>query len=95
MAKTKRRKIGSIVKGRDGKPDYFQAYIKDQDGKPGSYVLKDGQFLDLESKAKQLADIKFLVENDKIDADTGKYLTDRVNKIPEYVRFEVIVKEKN
>ncbi len=94
MAKTKRVKIGSIVKGRDGKPDYFQAYIKDKEGKPSQYVLKDGQFLDLDSKAKQLADIKFLVENDKIDADTAKYLSDKVAKIPDYVRFEVIAKEK-
>lgn len=95
MAKYKRVKLGSITKEKDGNRFKFKAYIKDKEGKPSQYVLNDGQFLDLESKADQLADIKFLVENDKIDAETAKYLTDKVNKIPDYVKFEVVAKEKN
>ena len=94
MAKTKRIKLGSVMKGQNGKPDYIKVNIRDKEGKPGTYVLKDGQFLDLDSKAKQLEDVKFLIENDKIDADTGKYLTEKINKIPDFVRFEIIAKEE-
>lgn len=94
MAKTKRVRLGSLVRGQDGKPDYIKVYIKDKDGNPGSYVLRDGQFLNLESKSQQLKDIEFLVKNDKIDADTAKYLKDRVEKIADFVRFEVVAVEK-
>lgn len=94
MAKTKRVRLGSVVRGQDGKPDYIKLFIKDKDGKPSSYVLKDGQFLNLDSKAKQLEDLKFLVENSKVDADTAKYLKDRIEKIPEYVRFEIVAVEE-
>lgn len=111
MAKTKRVKLGSVVKGfqekdkdgklvvdKDGKPvmqpDYIQIFIPDKDGKPGgTYVLKDGQRLNLESKAKQLKDIDFLIKNEKIDADTAKYLTDKANKIKDFVRFEIVARE--
>lgn len=94
MAKTKRIKLGSVVRGKEGKPDYIKVYIKDKDGKPGSYTLKDGQYLNLESKAQQLRDIQYLVDNGKIDTDTAKYLTEKANKIADFVRFEVVAVEE-
>lgn len=110
MAKTKRVRIGSVVKGKpeldaagkplvvDGKPvmkrDSIKINLRDKEGKPTNYVLTDGQYLNLESKADQLKDIQFLIENNKIDADKAKYLTEKINKIPDFVRFEIVAIEK-
>jgi hypothetical protein len=93
MAKTKRVRLGSVVRGQDGKPDYIKVHIKDKEGKPSNYVLRDGQYLNLESKAKQQADLEFLVKNEKIDEKTAKYLKEKIEKIPEFVRFEVVAVE--
>lgn len=94
MAKTKRVRLGSVIKGKDGKPDCIKVFIKDKDGKPGSYVLHDGQYLNLESKQKQEEDLKFLIENKKVNDDTAKYLKEKIEKIPEFVRFEIVAVEK-
>jgi hypothetical protein len=94
MAKTKRIRLGSVIKGKDGKPDYIKVYIRDKDGKPGNYVLKDGQYLNLESKAQQLRDIAYLSENGKIDAETAKYLKEKAEKMADFVRFEVVAVEE-
>lgn len=110
MAKTKRIRLGSILKGKqetdkegkplttkDGKPimkrDCIKINIVDKTGKPGSYVLNHGQYLNLESKADQLKDLDFLVKNGKIDEDTEKYLREKIEKIPDFVRFEIVAIE--
>lgn len=111
MAKTKRVRIGSVVKGKqevdakgnlvfttDGKPvmkrDSIKINLRDKEGKPTSYVLTDGQYLNLESKADQLKDLEFLITSGKINEDTAKYLKEKVNKIPDFVRFEIVAIEK-
>lgn len=111
MAKNKRIRLGSVVKGKqevdkegkpvvngEGKPvmrrDSIKVSIVDKDGKPGSYVLHDGQYLNLESKADQLKDLEFLVANGKINEDTAKYLKTKIEKIPDFVRFEIVAIEK-
>lgn len=82
MAKYKRTSIGSICKGKDGKPDYLKVY--------GNHVLKDGQFFNLESKATQLAGLNSPAAVEKIQPDVRAKLIERVNNIPDYVRFEVV-----
>jgi len=93
MAKNRRVKLGSVTKKKDGR-FVIKAYIKDKDGNPGSYVLRDGQYINLETKAEQLSDLQNLLKAEKIDADTFKYLKERVEKIPEYVKFEAVVTEE-
>jgi len=82
----KRKTIGSIVKGREGKPDYIKVR--------GAHVLKDGQFLNLESKAQQLANLDAAVAANKMSNETATKIKERVNKIPDFVRFEVITLEE-
>jgi len=86
MAKLKRKVIGSVVKGREGKNDYIKVR--------GTHVLKDGQFLNLESKATQLKKLDEAVAANKLSADLAETIKTRVNKIPDFVRFEVVTLEE-
>lgn len=81
----KRREVGSVVKGRDGKPDYIKI---SQD-----VTLKKGQYLNLESKAKQLENLQNAVASGKLSADLGEQIKERIEKMPEFVRFSVFVTE--
>lgn len=89
--KQRRKVIGSVVKPRmdeNGKPSGTD-YIKIKD----DVVLKKGQTLRLESKAMQEASLKSAVANGKISIELGKTIQDRLDKIPEFVRFEIIALE--
>jgi hypothetical protein len=87
MAKFKRTVIGSIVKSKDpGKGDYLKV--------SGSHVLTDGQFLNLESKASQLASLEAAIAAGKISGDNANGAKERINKIPDFVRFQVVAVSK-
>lgn len=103
MAKWTRTKVGSIVKGKqevdeDGKPLF-------KDGKPvmkpdsfkvyGNHTLLDGQYLNLESKADQLRNLEKGIASGKLTGDIVEKIRDRLNKIPDFVRFEVIKLDVN
>ena len=103
MAKYKRTKIGSILKGKqvegeDGKPLF-------KDGKPvmkpdsfkvfGNHTLLDGQYLNLESKADQLRNLEKGIASGKLTGDVIEKIRERLNKIPDFVRFEVIKLDSN
>lgn len=85
MAKS-RKTIGSIVKGRDGKPDYIKVNV--------DVVLKQGQFLNLESQQYQLASLDKAVADGKIKEDTAEQVRERINKLPAFVRFEITTYEE-
>lgn len=85
MAKKRKTVIGSVVKGRDGKPDYIKVR--------GTHVLKDGQFLNLETKDAQLASAEAAFVAKKLSAEVLGKIKDRVGKIPDFVRFEVTTLE--
>jgi hypothetical protein len=102
MAKYKRTKVGSILKGKqeegeDGKPLF-------KDGKPvmrpdsfkvyGNHVLTDGQYLNLESKAEALKNLEKGIASGKLNGDTAKQIRERIEKTPDFVRFDVIKLEK-
>jgi hypothetical protein len=86
MAKWKRSVIGSIVKGKDGKPDYLKV-SKD-------VVLKEGDYLNLESKAAQLKSLEEAEANGKLGGDMLESIREKVNKMPDFVRFHVVRLEK-
>lgn len=82
-SKYSRTVVGSIVKSKDTKkPDYIQVN--------GTHVLKDKQYLNLESKAYQLASLDQAEKAGKIPADKAAAARERINKIPEFVRFQIV-----
>lgn len=102
MAKYKRIKVGSIVKGKqeegeDGKPLVV-------DGKPvmkpdsikiyGNHTLLDGQYLNLESKDTQRKNALKGEASGKLKGDVLKSIKERIEKIPDFVRFEIYKVEK-
>jgi hypothetical protein len=87
MAKFKRTVIGSVVKSKDpSKGDYIKV--------TGSHVLSNGQFLNLESKATQLASLEAAIAAGKISGDNAAAAKERINKIPDFVRFQVVAVAK-
>lgn len=86
MAKYSRTTVGSVVKGKDGKPDYIKI-SKD-------VMLKQGDYLNLESKAQQLKSIKEAVDAGKLSGEVAERVMENVEKIPEFVRFSIVRIEK-
>lgn len=80
MAK-KRITLGSIVKGKDGKPPYIKVN-KDA-------VLKSGQYLNLENKQYQLDSLSKAVAEGKVKEETAEQVKERIEKMPDFVLFEV------
>lgn len=98
MAKWTRVKVGSILKGKqeegeDGKPLF-------KDGKPvmkqdsfkvyGNHTLLDGQYLNLESKKDQLANLEKGIATGKLSGDVAAQIRARIEKTPDFVRFDVV-----
>ena len=85
MSKKKKRVVvGSIVKSKEkGKPDYIKVR--------GDHKLTDGQFINLESAASQLASLEASVAAGKIDEEFAQKIRDRIEKIPSFVRYEMVM----
>lgn len=86
MAKYKRTNVGSVVKGKDGKPDYIKI--------SRDVVLKQGDYLNLESKALQTKNVEDAVASGRMSAETAESIMSKVNEIPEFVRFQIVKIEK-
>jgi len=83
MAKWKRRTIGSVVKSKEaGEPDYIK--IGDD------VVLKKGDTLRLESKAAQLRNLEEGVQAGRLGEETASKIRERLDRFPEWVRFEIV-----
>lgn len=86
MAKNKRKVIGSVLKSKDrSKGDYIK--IKED------VVLKAGQTLFLESKKQQLENLDSAEASGKLSGDLVDKIRERLEKIPEFVRFEIVMVE--
>ena len=81
-----RKTVGSIVKGLNGKPDYIKM--------SNDVNLKRGEFLNLESKATQIASIQEGITAGRIAQEKGDAMLERANKIPDFVRFEIVYNPK-
>lgn len=86
MAKYRRTNVGSIVKGKDGGADYIKI-SKD-------IMLKQGDFLNLESKAQQLKSVQEAVSNGKLSGEVAETIMENIEKIPDFVRFSIVRIEK-
>ena len=79
----KRTTVGSVVKSKDaGGADYIKIAT--------DITLKKGDILRLESRSQQLERIDALEQSGKFDAEFAGKLRERAEKIPDFVRFEII-----
>ena len=90
----KRIKVGSVNKAKEkGKPDYIQisAYqVAELKKVLNTLGDKDTLYINLESKASQLASLEAAAESGKLSADYVEKQKGFVEKIPDFVRFELI-----
>lgn len=85
MAKKVYRRIGSVIKGKEGKSDYIKI---SQD-----VTLKAGQFVNLESIAYKKASIEKALAEGKMSEELATKALAAIEKIPSFVRFELVVSE--
>jgi hypothetical protein len=83
--------VGYISKGRekDGKkmPDYIKV--------SKSVTLKEGQFLNLESKASREESIKYRLAQGWIDEAAAEKQLENLAKWADYKRFELVLVEES
>lgn len=86
MAKKKRNVIGEVLKSKEqGKAPYIK--IKKD------VTLSAGQSISLESKKKQLDSLAQAVADGKLGGDMAAEIQERLEKIPDFVMFQMIVLE--
>lgn len=79
----KRQKVGSVLKAKDSsQPDYIKI---DSD-----VLLKKGDILNLESKKSKLASLEKNIELGKLSGDLADKIKEAIDKMPDFVRFEII-----
>jgi len=98
MAKSKRTVVGSICKSKDsGKPDYLVLRGNTAEELARALMKADktkGISLKLESKKFQMDSLDQAVSSGKLSGDLAeKIKSERIAKIPEWVRFEVVLVE--
>ena len=76
MAKKRRNVVGSVLKSKDGGADYIK--------------MRDGKIYKLESKKQQLDSLSKAHSEGKLTGDIVESIRERIEKIPDFVRFEII-----
>lgn len=79
--------VGSVLKSKDGKSTYIQ--IRKDLKTP--VTLQPGMFLNLASKQSQLDHASEKLESGAWDQEYYDKQVARINKIPDFVKFEVSV----
>lgn len=83
MGKYKRNVVGSVMKSQDaGRPDYIK-FSQD-------VSFHKGDYLSLESQKFQLDSLESAQTSGKLSAELADKIRDRLNKMPEFVRFELV-----
>jgi hypothetical protein len=76
--KLRRQVVGSVYKAKEeGQVDYIK-------------MRDSGKFYRLESPKYQLDQLEKAVADGKLSDDLGEKIRDRIAKIPEFVRFELV-----
>lgn len=79
----KRTKVGSVLKSKDAsQPDYIKI--------DADVTLKKGDILNLESKKSKLTSLEKNIENGKLSGELADKIRASIDKIPEFVRFEIV-----
>lgn len=78
MAKLKRQVVGSVCKAKEtGKPDYIK-------------MRESGKIYRLESATFQSKSLEDAVASGKLSEEIAEKVRERISKIPEWVRFELV-----
>lgn len=77
MSKKRRQVVGSVCKSKDGGPDYIK-------------MRDSGKIYRLESAKQQLDSLEKAVADGKLSPDIGDKVRERIEKIPAWVRFELV-----
>ena len=85
MAKLKRNVVGSVYKP---KPD--PATGKPKPNSVDYIKMRDGKTYRLESAAYQLKSLEDAVKAGKLSEDVAEQVRERINKTPDFVRFEIV-----
>lgn len=80
----KYRTIGSVCKRKDGNGTHIKI--------SEDVTLKKGEYINLESKVKQLEKLDKAQGEGKISEENAEKARERINKIPDFVMFELIRK---
>jgi hypothetical protein len=98
VSKYKRVTIGSVVKSQDAsKADYIKINPKIKDDLIDALQNMDeekGLYLNLESKQSQLESIERAVENGTLTEENAAASRERVEKMPDFVRFNIVLVRK-
>lgn len=97
MAKYSRRCVGSVLKDKkDASKSYVQLRKDSQEQllKAVAGMGEKGLSLNLESKAQQLANLDAAEAAGKISGENATKARERITKIPDWVRFEIILLEE-
>lgn len=79
----RRIKVGSILKAKDAsQADYIKI---DND-----IVLKKGEFLSLESKKSKMETLERNIADGKVSGELADKIMEGIEKMPTFVRFEII-----
>lgn len=79
----KRVQVGAVLKSKDpSQPDYIKI---NED-----VTLKKGDILNLESKKSKLASLEKNVENGKLSGDLADKIREGIEKMPDFIRFEIV-----
>lgn len=77
MAKKRRNQVGSVIKSKEsGEPDYIK--------------MRDGKIYRLESTSFQLRSLENAVSSGKLSEEIAEKVRARIEKVPEFVRFEIV-----
>ena len=88
MAKWQRLNIGDVLADKE---DKSKSYIKINN----DVTLKAGDYLNLESKKDQLDGITKAFEMGKVSEEVFESAKNRIEKIPDFVRFSIVKLTKN
>jgi len=79
----KRTIVGSVLKSKnEGETDYIKI---NED-----VSFKKGDTLSLESKKSQLASLEKNVENGKLSGDLADKIRSNIEKMPDFIRFNIV-----
>ena len=100
MAKFKKTVIGSVLKSQNGGLDYvkIRPTVRGEDGKVvvlEDITLKSGTTLSLENKASKIQSAKKALEEGKLSEETVEKIIAQAEQMPDFVRFEIVLLEKN